>query len=155
MSPGFFWVIRDFGRRFIQLFRNRRLYNAVISTSTVNLAQQLCGGEIEDLKKWKLDDGEGDIPYFLDSKSKLGGQLAPPITAMAYSLGFGAINFVFALPAVKSNDTLGRRRWLLLTIPFMAVFMLGAGLSDYIERYIIRNGVTACFLFREYPIICP
>lgn len=45
MSPGFFWVIRDFARQFVQLFQRRRLYNAVLSTSTVNLAQQLCGGE--------------------------------------------------------------------------------------------------------------
>lgn len=45
MSPGFLWVIRDFGRQFVQLFQRRRLYNAVIAASTVNLAQQLCGGE--------------------------------------------------------------------------------------------------------------
>ncbi|KAH0599186.1 hypothetical protein MHUMG1_03303 [Metarhizium humberi] len=69
------------------------------------------------------------------------------ITNMAYSLGFGAINFVFALPAVKSIDTLGRRRWLLLTLPFMAVFMLGAGLSENVRDDATRNGVTACFLF--------
>jgi hypothetical protein len=34
----------------------------------------------------------------------------------------------------------------------MAVFMLGAGLSDYIADDHTRNGITACFLFREYPI---
>ncbi|KAM0456804.1 hypothetical protein ACHAPV_007095 [Trichoderma viride] len=42
-SPGFFWVIRDFLRQYRQLFQQRRLYNALISASTVNLAQQLCG----------------------------------------------------------------------------------------------------------------
>lgn len=45
-SPGFIWVMRDFARQFVQLFRQRRLYNAMISTSTVNLSQQLCGGKI-------------------------------------------------------------------------------------------------------------
>ena len=45
LSPGFFWVIRDFFTQYRQLFQQRRLYNAVISTGTVNLAQQLCGGE--------------------------------------------------------------------------------------------------------------
>jgi hypothetical protein len=45
-SPGFFWVIRDFFRQYAQLFQQRRLYNAVISTATVNLAQQLCGSKI-------------------------------------------------------------------------------------------------------------
>lgn len=44
-SPGFFWVIRDFLRQYRQLFQQRRLYNALISASTVNLAQQLCGSK--------------------------------------------------------------------------------------------------------------
>lgn len=44
-SPGFKWVMRDFARSFFQLFRRRRLYNAVISSCVVNLSQQLCGGE--------------------------------------------------------------------------------------------------------------
>lgn len=44
-SPGFMWVMRDFLRQYMQLFQQRRLYNALISTSTVNLAQQLCGSK--------------------------------------------------------------------------------------------------------------
>ena len=46
LSPGLLWVTRDFFKQFKQLFQQRRLYNAMISTSTVNLAQQLCGGEL-------------------------------------------------------------------------------------------------------------
>lgn len=34
-----------FGKKFVQLFRKRRLRNALISSSTVNLAQQLCGSK--------------------------------------------------------------------------------------------------------------
>ncbi|KAG5934621.1 hypothetical protein E4U53_000646 [Claviceps sorghi] len=45
-SPGFTWVLRDFIRQFTQLFQRRRLRNALISTSTVNLAQQFCGGKL-------------------------------------------------------------------------------------------------------------
>lgn len=45
LSPGFWWAIRDFFRQFRQLFQQRRLYNALMSTSTVALSQQLCGGE--------------------------------------------------------------------------------------------------------------
>ena len=45
LSPGFWWTMRDFVRQFKQLFQQRRLYNAVMSTSTVALAQQLCGGK--------------------------------------------------------------------------------------------------------------
>jgi hypothetical protein len=43
-SPGFRWAMWDFVMQFWQLFRQRRLLNAVLSTSTVNLSQQLCGG---------------------------------------------------------------------------------------------------------------
>ena len=43
--PGFRWAMRDFFVQFKELFQRRRLYNAVISTSVVNLAQQLCGGK--------------------------------------------------------------------------------------------------------------
>ena len=37
-SPGF-------GKKFLELFITRRLRNALISSSTVNLAQQLCGSK--------------------------------------------------------------------------------------------------------------
>ena len=50
LSPGFFWVMRDFLCQFKQLFQQRRLANAMISTSTVNLAQQLCGGEFSRMR---------------------------------------------------------------------------------------------------------
>lgn len=36
----------------------------------------------------------------------------------------------------------------------MAVFMLGAGLSENVRDDATRNGVTACFLFREYLVPC-
>ncbi|RYO81805.1 hypothetical protein DL762_006930 [Monosporascus cannonballus] len=73
-----------FGRKFFALFTNRRLRNALISSSTVGLAQQLCGS---------------------------------------------AVNFLFGLPAIKTIDTLGRRKWLITTLPLMCIFMLMAALS--------------------------
>lgn len=45
------------------------------------------------------------------------------------SLGFGAVMFVFALPAVYTMDTFGRRNLMLLTFPNMAICLLAAGLS--------------------------
>lgn len=65
--------------------------------------------------------------------------------------GIGGINFIFALPAIKSIDTLGRRRWLLMTLPLMALFMLGGALSFLIDggsdSSNTRTGVVAFFLF--------
>lgn len=86
---------------------------------------------------------------------------------MAYSLGLGmsyfirsqlsllirrylgTVNFLFALPAIKSIDTLGRRRWLILTLPVMAVFMAGGALSFVIANDDAKIGVLAFFLFGE------
>ena len=39
-------------------------------------------------------------------------------------MGFGILNFVFALPAVYTIDTFGRRNLLLCTYPFLAFFQL-------------------------------
>lgn len=68
-------------------------------------------------------------------------------TAMYFSIGFGGLylplvyelgelnrvlgflNFVFALPAIRKIDTVGRRRWLLITLPFMSLMMAAAALS--------------------------
>jgi hypothetical protein len=61
----------------------------------------------------------------------------------------GAINFFFGLPAIKSIDTIGRRKWLLTTLPLMAVFMLGAALAFMIDNPSTRTGIVAVFLFRE------
>lgn len=68
-------------------------------------------------------------------------------------MSLGAINFLFALPAVRSIDTMGRRKWLLVTLPFMALFMLGAGLSFKIETPSLRIGVAAFFLFSMHMIL--
>ncbi|PHH59365.1 hypothetical protein CDD81_3346 [Ophiocordyceps australis] len=132
LSPGVCWVFRDFFMQFKQLFQQQRLYNAVLSTSTVNLAQQLCGVNVCAFYSGTLF-------------SHVGAQST--VIAMAYSLGFGAINFFFALPAIKSIDTLGRRKWLIITLPFMALFMLGAALSALIENQSRRTWVTGLFLF--------
>ena len=47
-----------------------------------------------------------------------------PRAALLISMGFGIINFFFALPAVWTIDTFGRRNLLLSTFPFMALFQL-------------------------------
>ena len=45
-------------------------------------------------------------------------------TALLFTMGFGLINFVFALPAMWLIDVSGRRKLLLSTFPFMSIFML-------------------------------
>lgn len=60
----------------------------------------------------------------------------------------GAVNFLFGLPAIRTIDTLGRRKWLILTLPLMCLAMLGAALSAaLIGKRDVRIGIMAFFLY--------
>ncbi|KAI1132243.1 sugar transporter-domain-containing protein [Nemania abortiva] len=107
--------------KFGQLFTRRRLRNALVSTSVVNLAQQLCGINISAFYSGsffiKILYGDGPADYHSIE------------IAMALSLGFGAVNFFFGLPAIKTIDTLGRRKWLTWTLPLMTFFLFAGAVS--------------------------
>ncbi|KAJ2991818.1 hypothetical protein NUW58_g2381 [Xylaria curta] len=106
-----------------QLFTRRRLRNALISTSVVNLAQQLCGINVAAF--YSGDFFLSVLP--MSNKDQLNYESI--ILAMVFSFGFGAVNFLFGLPAIKSIDTLGRRKWLTWTLPLMAFFMFAGAMS--------------------------
>ncbi|CAF3453917.1 unnamed protein product [Fusarium graminearum] len=86
--------------QFKPLFTRRRLKNALWSSCTVALAQQLCGNGI--FSDWGVK------------------------TSMGYSFGFGCVNFLFGLLVMRSIDIIGRRRWLLSTLPVMSLFLMAA-----------------------------
>jgi len=54
------------------------------------------------------------------------------IQALLATFGYGLINWLFALPAVYTIDTFGRRNLLLVTFPLMALFLLMTGFSFFI-----------------------
>ncbi|KAF9467283.1 hypothetical protein BDZ94DRAFT_1156013 [Collybia nuda] len=56
------------------------------------------------------------------------------IQALLASFGFGAVNFVFAFPAIYTIDTFGRRNLLLCTFPLMAIFLLMTGFAFWIPE---------------------
>ncbi|KAK8136548.1 sugar transporter [Apiospora sp. TS-2023a] len=119
----------------------RRLRNALISSSTVNLAQQLCGINV-------LAFYSGTLFTRVNGPS----DASPIRTAMFYSLGYGAVNFLFGLPAIRTIDTLGRRKWLILTLPLMCLAMLGAALSAaLITDQHAKIGIMAFFLYCPIP----
>ncbi|KAH7024090.1 hypothetical protein EDB80DRAFT_699202 [Ilyonectria destructans] len=93
------------------LLKTRRLRNAVLSTCTVALAQQLCG-----------------INVFAFYSNELLGNYGVQ-RSMSHSVGFGAVNFVFSLLAMRSIDTIGRRRWLLSTLPVMSAFLMASAIA--------------------------
>ncbi|KAI9832322.1 MAG: hypothetical protein M1826_002008 [Phylliscum demangeonii] len=72
------------------------------------------------------------------------------ISALAASLGFGIINFLFALPAVYTIDTFGRRNLLLATFPFMSLFLFFTGFSFWIPDETLHTARIACITLGIY-----
>ncbi len=70
------------------------------------------------------------IAYYSTAIFSLSG--FTPRSSLTASLGFGIINFVFALPAIHTIDTFGRRNLLLTTFPLMALSLLFTGFSFWI-----------------------
>ncbi|KAK3115924.1 hypothetical protein LTR53_004255 [Teratosphaeriaceae sp. CCFEE 6253] len=89
-------------RELFTVARNRR---ALTASLTCMIFQQLCGVNI--------------MPYY--SSSILLNAGAGPGAALTASMGFGIINWTFALPAFWTIDTFGRRKLLLATFPAMAM----------------------------------
>ena len=77
-------------------------------------------------------------------------------SALAASLGFGVINFIFAIPAMYTIDTFGRRNLLLTTFPLMALALLFTGFSFWITEQVARTAcvATGIFLFMIVSLSC-
>jgi MFS family permease len=72
------------------------------------------------------------------------------MAALAASLGFGVINFLFALPAVRTIDTFGRRNLLLCTMPLMALCLFFTGFSFCISDATHHTARIACITLGIY-----
>jgi sugar porter (SP) family MFS transporter len=118
--------------RFIELFTIPRVRRATLASWTVMIAQQMCGINI--------------IAFYSSTIFVDAG--ASSVQALLASWGFGAVNFLFAWPAVWTIDTYGRRALLLFTFPQMAWTLLAAGFSFHIPSYENAHiGVIAFFVF--------
>jgi hypothetical protein len=93
---------------FISLQSNERL--------TIIYRQQFCGVNV--------------IAYY--SSNIFAEAKFDHIHALLASFGFGALNFIFAFPAIYTIDTFGRRNLLLTTFPLMALFLLMTGLALFV-----------------------
>ncbi|KAG5359985.1 Arabinose-proton symporter [Yarrowia sp. C11] len=104
--------------RALELFTVPRNRRASVASCIVMFMQQFCGINVIAYYSTNIfvESGFGEIQ------------------ALLASFGFGAINFVFALPAVYTIDTFGRRALLLTTFPLMAIFLLFAGFCFWIDQ---------------------
>jgi sugar porter (SP) family MFS transporter len=119
--------------RFSELFSIPRVRRATLAAFTVMLAQQMCGINI--------------IAFYSSTVFSEAGY--SDRQALFASLGFGAVNFLFAFPAVFTIDTFGRRTLLLFTFPQMAWTLLAAGFCFLINPDVgtARIGTIALFVF--------
>lgn len=69
------------------------------------------------------------------------------LSALSASLGFGLINWLFAIPAVYTIDTFGRRNLLLITFPLMGIFLLLTASAFWIPD---RSAQTGCVALGIY-----
>lgn len=56
--------------------------------------------------------------------------------ALLASMGTGLINWLFAIPAIYTIDTFGRRNLLLVTFPIMAIWLFFTGFSFLIDGHL-------------------
>ncbi|VVT44594.1 uncharacterized protein SAPINGB_P000468 [Magnusiomyces paraingens] len=101
--------------------RNRR---ALYASQIVMFMQQFCGVNI--------------IAYFSSQIFADSGYSVQ--TSILVSMGFGILNFLFALPAVFTIDTFGRRSLVLFTLPFLSLMLLFTGCSFWIPHREARVG---------------
>ncbi|CAK7897721.1 hypothetical protein CAAN1_04S01200 [[Candida] anglica] len=123
-------------KRLIEMFTIRRNRNGALGAWIVMFMQQFCGINV--------------IAYYSSSifiEANMG-----EINSLLASWGFGMINFIFAIPAIYTIDTFGRRNLLLTTFPIMCVFLLVTGMGFFIDQETNPNGrvgmiITGIYLF--------
>ncbi|KAF1940723.1 MFS sugar transporter-like protein [Clathrospora elynae] len=104
---------RNAWKEFFTVRRNRR---AAQSAFFVMFMQQFCGVNV--------------IAYYSTAIFEQAGFSRSE--ALLTSMGTGITNFVFAIPAIYTIDTFGRRNLLLTTFPLMGLCLLWCGMSFYL-----------------------
>ncbi|KAK2594369.1 hypothetical protein QQS21_007929 [Conoideocrella luteorostrata] len=104
---------RNLLKEFFTVRRNRR---AAQSAWFTMFMQQFCGVNV--------------IAYYSTSIFESAGYSRSQ--ALLASMGGGLINWVFAIPAIYTIDTFGRRNLLLTSFPLMALCMLFTGFSFFV-----------------------
>ncbi|KAH7039793.1 general substrate transporter, partial [Microdochium trichocladiopsis] len=99
--------------KLVQLVTVPRIRHATLAAHTVIIGQQLYGINI--------------ISFY--STSIFTAASFTPLAALLASSSFSLLNFLFAVPAIWTMDSFGRRSLLLWTLPVMGLCILLAGVS--------------------------
>lgn len=109
---------RNFFTKLWELFSIARNRRATLATWIIMFGQQFCGVNV--------------IAYYSTTIFIEGGYSHPQ--ALLFSMGTGILNWIFALPAFFTIDTYGRRFLLLVTFPWLCLFLLWTGMSFFIPE---------------------
>lgn len=120
-----------FWSRLRQIVSVRRNRNGLLASCICAFMQQFCGINV--------------IAYYSSSIFVESG--FSEISALCSSLGFGLINFCFAIPTFFMIDKRGRRYLLLRTFPWLALFLLVAGFAFWIPGTQARIGVVTMGIY--------
>ena len=69
------------------------------------------------------------------------------LQAFLASFGFGATNFVFAIPALYIIDRFGRRKLVLSSYPLMSLFLLLTGIGFLLDNQESRTALIAIGIY--------
>ncbi|KAH7193820.1 uncharacterized protein B0J16DRAFT_354418 [Fusarium flagelliforme] len=121
---------RNLVKEFFTVRRNRR---AAQSAWFCMFMQQFCGVNV--------------IAYYSTSIFRNAGYELSE--ALLVSMGGGLINFLFAIPAIYTIDTFGRRNLLLVTFPLMAacLFFTGGVFNIENQQALIGTVTTGLYIF--------
>ncbi|OKL60740.1 hypothetical protein UA08_04244 [Talaromyces atroroseus] len=131
---------KNFFTMFLELFTIGRNRRATIGSWIVMFMQQFCGVNV--------------IAYYSTTIFTESGYSIQ--SALLASMGTGILNWVFALPAMLTIDTFGRRNLLLTTFPFLAICLLWTGFSFWIEPEVVDSTkrvamvTTGMYLFEVF-----
>jgi hypothetical protein len=132
--------------RLSELFTIPRCRRATLAAGVVMIAQQMCGINSMSSSHSSSDISLQAVMAFYSSTIFVESGFNNN-QALYASIGFGALNFVFAIPAIFTIDTFGRRSLLLATFPNMAWTLFVAGGCLYITSETTRLALVALFVY--------
>jgi len=115
----------------LDLFRIPRNRRAAQASGLVMFMQQFCGVNV--------------IAYYSTTLFIEAGFTRTK--AILVTMGTGLVNWLFAIPAMYTIDTYGRRNLLLVTFPCMAACLLLTGFGFWVEEGTKRTGVVALGIY--------
>ncbi|EEU39393.1 uncharacterized protein NECHADRAFT_43621 [Fusarium vanettenii 77-13-4] len=124
---------------FKEFFSIRRNWRAAQSSWFCMLMQQFCGVNV--------------IAYYSTKIFKDAGYTQSQ--ALLISFGGGAINWLFALPAIWTIDTFGRRNLLLSTFPLMSICLFWTGANFYLPEGPVRLALLATGIYLFMAVYSP